>query len=78
MESLFIPTQISILAEIGDKTQLLAMLLTLRFRKPWPIVWGMLIGILGNHILAAEVAARQKSSATEGAPCRSDRCEPAD
>ncbi|MEE4465794.1 TMEM165/GDT1 family protein, partial [Azotobacter chroococcum] len=55
MESLFIPTQISILAEIGDKTQLLAMLLTLRFRKPWPIVWGMLVGILGNHILAAEV-----------------------
>ena len=40
------------LAEIGDKTQLLALLLAARFRKPWPIVAGMLVATLLNHALA--------------------------
>lgn len=40
------------LAEIGDKTQLLALLLAARFRKPWPIVWGILVATLLNHALA--------------------------
>lgn len=41
------------LAEIGDKTQLLALLLAARFRKPWPIIGGILVATLLNHALAA-------------------------
>lgn len=52
LESLFIPTLIVALAEIGDKTQLLALLLAARFRKPWPIVWGILLATLANHFAA--------------------------
>ena len=40
------------LAEIGDKTQLLALLLAARFRKPWPIICGILVATLLNHALA--------------------------
>lgn len=40
------------LAEIGDKTQLLALLLAARFRKPWPIVAGIVVATLLNHALA--------------------------
>lgn len=41
------------LAEIGDKTQLLAAVLALRFRKPWPILAGIFAATLANHFLAA-------------------------
>lgn len=41
------------LAEIGDKTQLLALLLAARFRKPLPIIAGILLATLLNHALAA-------------------------
>lgn len=41
------------LAEIGDKTQLLALLLAARFRRPWPIIAGILVATLLNHALAA-------------------------
>ena len=44
-------------AEIGDKTQLLALLLAARFRKPWPIVAGILVATLLNHALAAWLGA---------------------
>ncbi len=40
-------------AEIGDKTQLLALLLAARFRKPLPIIAGILVATLLNHALAA-------------------------
>jgi putative Ca2+/H+ antiporter (TMEM165/GDT1 family) len=40
-------------AEIGDKTQLLALLLAARFRRPWPIVAGILVATVLNHALAA-------------------------
>jgi Ca2+/H+ antiporter, TMEM165/GDT1 family len=43
------------LAEIGDKTQLLAAVLAIRFRKPWPILAGILAATLANHFLAALV-----------------------
>ena len=43
------------LAEIGDKTQLLALLLAARFRKPLPIVAGILVATLLNHALAGWV-----------------------
>lgn len=43
------------LAEIGDKTQLLALLLAARFRKPWPIIAGIVVATVLNHALAAWV-----------------------
>ena len=42
LESLLVPTAIVALAEIGDKTQLLALILAARFRKPWPIIAGII------------------------------------
>ena len=53
MESLFVPTGVVALAEIGDKTQLLALMLAARFRKPLPIVLGILVATLANHAAAA-------------------------
>ena len=57
MESFFISTAIVALAEMGDKTQLLALVLAARFRKPWPIVLGILAATLANHALAGAVGA---------------------
>jgi len=45
------------LAEIGDKTQLLAFLLAAKCRKPWPIILGILVATLVNHGLAGVVGA---------------------
>jgi putative Ca2+/H+ antiporter (TMEM165/GDT1 family) len=53
MEALLTSTGLVALAEIGDKTQLLAIVLATRFRKPWPIVLGILGATLANHALAA-------------------------
>ena len=52
MEALLVSTGVVALAEIGDKTQLLAFLLAARFKKPWPIVLGILVATLANHGLA--------------------------
>lgn len=49
MDAFWISTGIVALAEIGDKTQLLALLLAARFRRPWPIVLGILLATLLNH-----------------------------
>jgi putative Ca2+/H+ antiporter (TMEM165/GDT1 family) len=57
MEAFLISTGIVALAEMGDKTQLLALLLAARFRKPWPIVWGILVATLANHALAGALGA---------------------
>ena len=57
MEAFFVSTGIVALAEMGDKTQLLALLLAARFRKPWPIVWGILVATLANHALAGALGA---------------------
>ena len=57
MEAFFISTAIVALAEMGDKTQLLALVLAARFRKPWPIVLGILVATLANHALAGAVGA---------------------
>ena len=57
MEAFLVSTGIVTLAEMGDKTQLLALLLAARFRKPWPIVWGILIATLANHALAGALGA---------------------
>jgi len=55
LESLLVPTAVVALAEIGDKTQLLAILLAARFRKPVPIILGILVATIANHALAAFV-----------------------
>ena len=57
MEALFVSTAIVALAEMGDKTQLLALVLAARFRKPWPIVLGILVATLANHGLAGALGA---------------------
>ena len=51
-EAFLVSTGIVALAEIGDKTQLLSLLLAARFRKPWPIIWGILVATLANHAMA--------------------------
>jgi putative Ca2+/H+ antiporter (TMEM165/GDT1 family) len=45
------------IAEIGDKTQLLALLLAARFRKPWPIIAGIFVATVLNHALAGWLGA---------------------
>lgn len=57
MEALLISTGVVALAEIGDKTQLLALVLAARFRKPVPIVLGILVATLANHAMAGAVGA---------------------
>jgi putative Ca2+/H+ antiporter (TMEM165/GDT1 family) len=52
MEPFLISTGIVALAEMGDKTQLLALVLAARFRKPFPIVLGILVATVLNHALA--------------------------
>lgn len=53
MEALFTSTLSVAIAEIGDKTQLLALLLICRFKRPWPIIAGILVATLLNHAGAA-------------------------
>jgi Ca2+/H+ antiporter, TMEM165/GDT1 family len=57
LEAFFVSTGVVALAEIGDKTQLLALVLAARFRKPVPIVLGILIATLANHALAGSLGA---------------------
>jgi len=57
LESLLISTGVVALAEIGDKTQLLAFLLAARFKRPLPIVAGILCATLVNHGLAGALGA---------------------
>ena len=57
MEAFLVSTGIVALAEIGDKTQLLALLLAARFKKPWPIVFGILVATVANHALAGALGA---------------------
>ncbi|MCK2089720.1 TMEM165/GDT1 family protein [Thauera aromatica] len=53
MNAFLISTAIVALAEIGDKTQLLAFLLAAKFRRPWPIVLGIFAATVANHAFAA-------------------------
>lgn len=57
MESLFVSTGVVALAEVGDKTQLLAFILAARFKKPVPIILGILLATLLNHGLAGALGA---------------------
>jgi putative Ca2+/H+ antiporter (TMEM165/GDT1 family) len=57
VEAFLVSTGIVALAEMGDKTQLLSLLLAARFRRPWPIILGVLIATIVNHALAGAVGA---------------------
>ncbi|MBY0439118.1 MAG: TMEM165/GDT1 family protein [Burkholderiales bacterium] len=67
MEALLISTGVVALAEIGDKTQLLAFILAARFKKPWPIIAGILCATLVNHGLAGALGAWITSVVSPGA-----------
>jgi putative Ca2+/H+ antiporter (TMEM165/GDT1 family) len=53
MEPVLISAVVVALAEIGDKTQLLAIILATRFRRPLPIIAGILVATIANHLAAA-------------------------
>lgn len=58
MEALFASTAVVALAEIGDKTMLLAIVLAARLRAPWQIIAGIFAATLLNHTLAALVGSQ--------------------
>jgi putative Ca2+/H+ antiporter (TMEM165/GDT1 family) len=55
MTAFLVSIGIVALAEIGDKTQLLALALAAKYRRPWPIIFGILFATLANHFLAGAV-----------------------
>lgn len=57
MEAFLVSTAIVAVAEIGDKTQLLALLLAAKFRRPVPIIAGIFIATVANHAGASLVGA---------------------
>jgi putative Ca2+/H+ antiporter (TMEM165/GDT1 family) len=57
LEAFLMSTGIVALAEMGDKTQLLSLVLAARFRKPVPIIMGILVATLLNHAMAGFVGA---------------------
>ena len=64
LHALLVSTGTVTLAEIGDKTQLLALLLAARFRRPWPIVAGIFVATVLNHALAGWLGALVASHLT--------------
>jgi putative Ca2+/H+ antiporter (TMEM165/GDT1 family) len=57
MEAFLVSTGIVALAEMGDKTQLLSLVLAARFRRPWPIALGIFVATIVNHTLAGAAGA---------------------
>lgn len=55
MEAFLVATGIVALAEIGDKTQLLAFILAAKFRRPLPIIFGILVATIANHAFAGAI-----------------------
>ena len=55
MEAFLVSLSTVTLAEMGDRTQLLSLLLATRFRKPWPILAGVLVATLANHAVAGVI-----------------------
>jgi len=66
MEAFLVSTGVIALAEIGDKTQLLAFILAARFRRPLPIVAGIVVATLVNHGLAGALGAWITASTSPG------------
>ena len=65
MEALLVSIAVVALGELGDKTQLLALVLAARFRRPWPIVAGIFVATLLNHTIAGWVGAWVRSAVPE-------------
>lgn len=57
MQTLLVATAAVAIAEIGDKTQLLSLILAAKYRRPWPICIGIFVATLVNHALAGSVGA---------------------
>ncbi|MEI2415723.1 TMEM165/GDT1 family protein [Orrella sp. JC864] len=57
MEAFLVSTGVVALAEMGDKTQLLSLMLAARFRRPLPIILGILVATLVNHAFAGAIGA---------------------
>ncbi len=57
MEAVLVSTGLVALAEMGDKTQFLSLVLAARFRRPWPIIAAILVATLANHALAGLLGA---------------------
>jgi putative Ca2+/H+ antiporter (TMEM165/GDT1 family) len=53
LDSLLVSTLVVAIAEVGDKTQLLSLVLAARYRRPWPICLAILVATLANHYVAA-------------------------
>ena len=66
MEAFLVSTGVVALAEMGDKTQLLAFVLAARFRKPVPIIAGILLATLANHTIAGALGAWITSQLSPG------------
>jgi putative Ca2+/H+ antiporter (TMEM165/GDT1 family) len=58
MESFLVSISTVALAEIGDRTQLLSLMLACHYRRPWPILAGVLCATLANHAVAGVIGAR--------------------
>jgi Ca2+/H+ antiporter, TMEM165/GDT1 family len=58
MESFLVSLSTVAIAEIGDRTQLLSLMLAARYRRPWPILGGVLCATLANHAVAGIVGVR--------------------
>ncbi|MCH8553246.1 MAG: TMEM165/GDT1 family protein [Natronospirillum sp.] len=55
MDAFLVSTLAISIAEIGDRSLLLALLLGIRYRRPWPVFWGMVLGLFANQLLSALV-----------------------
>jgi putative Ca2+/H+ antiporter (TMEM165/GDT1 family) len=55
MEALLISLSTVFIAEMGDRTQLLSLVLATQYRRPWPIIAGIFVATLGNHAAAGFV-----------------------
>ena len=64
MEAFLVSFGLVALAELGDKTQLLALMLASRFHRPWTIMAGILVAVVLNHAAAAGSAILSGSSST--------------
>jgi len=58
LESFLVSVSTVAIAEIGDRTQLLSLMLAAHYRRPWPILAGVLCATLANHLVAAFVGVR--------------------
>ena len=65
LEALLVSIAVVALGELGDKTQLLALVLAARYPRPWPIVAGIFVATLLNHTIAGRVGAWVRSAVPE-------------